>query len=148
MSSGRLSLPLGPSAYEVLVDRNPKTSQNQRQSEIPAMIKFDEAVKYLRKQLGLSQRQAAGELGISFVHLNNIENGKASPSPEMLEKFRQTWGIDIYMLAAGMFSDTRRVPKHLREPLAAMTDAWREEIERLILARQKERSGRCLESAN
>ncbi len=111
------------------------------------MIKLGEAIRYLRNRLGLSQRDAAEELGISFVHLSNIENGKASPSPEMLERFRDAWGIDIYMLAAGMFSDQKCVPKPLRGPLAALTKAWREEVERLIVVRKKERRGECLESA-
>jgi len=110
------------------------------------MIQLGEAARYLRTRLGLSQRVAADELGISFVHLNNIENGKASPSPEMLERFHDAWGIDLYMLAAGMFSDDDRVPKSLRAPLAALTKAWQQEVERIIAVRQKERTRTCLES--
>src|SRR5688572_16389507 len=109
------------------------------------MIKLGEAARYLRTQFGLSLRQAAEELQISFVHLSNIENGKASPSPEMLEKFRQAWGIDLYMLAAGMFSDRTRVPKPLREPLDALTKAWKQEVERAIVVRRKERDRACSE---
>ena len=107
------------------------------------MIPLGTAAKYLRDRLGLSQRAAAQELGISYVHLNNIENGKASPSPEMLEKFRDAWGIDLYMLAVGMFSDKATLPAPLRKPLSALTKAWSAEIESLIEMRRKEVLEKC-----
>lgn len=102
------------------------------------MISIGEAARYLRSRLGLSQRKAATELGISYVHLSNIENGKALPSPTMLDKYREAWGIDLYMLAVGMFSDEGTVPKPLRASVKAMTEAWKAEIDNVIRHRCKE----------
>lgn len=104
------------------------------------MISLGEAAKYLRGRFALSQRSAAIELGISHIHLNNIENGKALPSPTVLDKYRENWGIDLYMLAVGMFSDENTVPKPLRASVKAMTEAWKVEIEKAIERRSKEGS--------
>ncbi len=110
------------------------------------MIRLGEAARFIRQEFGLSQRKAAEEIGISFVHLNNIENDKSSPSPEVIEKFRAAWGVDLYMVAAGMFSTDDHVPPKLRAPLAALTVAWRHEIKRLIARRRKELASQCTES--
>lgn len=107
------------------------------------MISLGDAARYLRDRLGLSQRKAAVELGISHIHLNNIENGKALPSPTILDKYRKEWGIDLYMLAVGMFSDEDTIPTPLREPVRAMTEAWKAEIENLIERRRMEAEGEC-----
>lgn len=117
---------------------NPKASQNQQQPVVTEMISIGEAARYLRNRFGLSQRDAAAELGISYVHLSNIENGKALPSPTMLDKYREAWGIDLYMLAVGMFSDEETVPKPLRASVKAMTEAWKAEIEDVIQRRYTE----------
>ena len=63
------------------------------------MINLCDAARELRSRLGLSVRKAAKELRISFVHLSNIENNNVSPSPEIIDRFRQAWGIDLYMFA-------------------------------------------------
>lgn len=41
---------------------------------------FPEILKYIRKQLNLTQEQFARELSISFSTLNRWENGHTSPS--------------------------------------------------------------------
>src|SRR5687767_1800106 len=109
------------------------------------MIKLGEAAKYLRGRLGLSQRAAAEELGISYVHLCNIENERVSPSPEMIDRFRATWGIDLYMLAVGLFADIDDIPQPIRKPMKELTRAWTLEVDRLINARLKEESNTCSE---
>ena len=45
------------------------------------MIYLGKTARHLRESLGLSQRAAAKQLNISCVHLCNIENNKAMPSP-------------------------------------------------------------------
>jgi transcriptional regulator with XRE-family HTH domain len=107
------------------------------------MIPLGQAARYLRQRLCLSQRAAAGELGISFVHLSNIENGNASPSPKVIEKYYEAWGIDLYMFAVGMFTDHARLPGPLRGPLHDLTEAWQQELESVVEARRKEVDSPC-----
>jgi transcriptional regulator with XRE-family HTH domain len=69
------------------------------------MIKLGSAARNLRERLGLSQRAAAAQLGMSHVHLNNIENEKVSPTANIIEKYYEAWGIDLYMYAVAKYSD-------------------------------------------
>ena len=104
------------------------------------MINLGFAARYLRERLGLSQRAAAIELGISHVHLNNIENGKTSPTTSMIEKYYEAWNIDLYMLAVAKFSDDERIPHSLKDAVDEMIQAWDVEIEARISPVGKRRS--------
>jgi transcriptional regulator with XRE-family HTH domain len=104
------------------------------------MINLCDAARELRTRLGLSVRKAADELGISFVHLSNIENDKVSPSPEIIDRFRQTWGIDLYMYAVCKFSDLNEFPERVARPLERLKGAWEREIDELIQRRSREAS--------
>ena len=103
------------------------------------MIKLGEAAKYIRSRLGISQREAAHQLRISHIHVNNIENGKASPTAMMLEKYYEAWGIDLYMLAVVKFSSGERLPESLRSSAEELMRDWDEDIEALIAAKIRER---------
>lgn len=111
-------------------------------------ISLGKAAQDLRTKLCLSLRHAALELGVSYVHLCNVENGKASPSPEMLEKFHDAWGIDLYMYALAFFPDDRETPKALRGPSKALAAGWKRHIEKLLRERTKEGNESCLISAD
>lgn len=110
------------------------------------MIPLGQAAKYLREELRLSQRAAAEEVGISFVYLNRIETGKACPSPNILERYRKAWGVDLYMLAVGLFTDLDELPGSLRAPMEALTNAWKQQIEATVVHRT-EVSQTCSESS-
>jgi transcriptional regulator with XRE-family HTH domain len=114
---------------------NKVTSQNQLQPARAVKTHIGDAIKYLRDRLGLSQRAAARELGISHIHLNNIENGKVSPTADMLEKFYSTWGIDVYMVAVAKFSSKREIPAQLADSVRALAAAWDGQIERILRER-------------
>jgi transcriptional regulator with XRE-family HTH domain len=110
-------------------------------------ISLGKAALDLRTRLNLSLRQAASELGISYVHLCNIENGKASPSPETIERFHEAWGIDLYMFAIAFHSDDRATPKALQAPVKSLAEGWKKHIDALVRQRAKEASS-CLTSAD
>lgn len=81
------------------------------------------ALRAVRLELGQSQRAAAVMVGVSHVHLNNIENGRASPTLTMLEKFRAAWGVDLYLYAAAMRADlpeylAARLMRHVSQTVA------------------------------
>lgn len=111
-------------------------------------IRIGKAALELRTKLGLSLREAAIELGISYVHLCRIENGKASPSTDLIERFHEKWGVDLYMYAVAFHSDDRKAPLPLRAPLRAMAEGWRRHIESLLRKRSKEGAEKCLISAD
>ena len=58
-------------------------------------ISLGKASQDLRKRLKLSLREAAAELRMSYVHLCNVENGKASLSLKPSNGFTRAWGIDL-----------------------------------------------------
>jgi len=113
----------------------------------PMPISLGKAAQDLRTRLKLSLREAAAELGMSYVHLCNVENGKASLSPETIELFHEAWGIDLYMYAIAFHSDDRDTPKALRAPVRALAEGWKRHIDMLLRERAKE-MGSCLTSAD
>lgn len=122
------------------MSRRPKTNGNRHSAE---KVNLGAAAKSLRGRLELSQRAAADELGISFVHLCNIENERASPSPEIIERFRIAWGIDLYMVAVCMFGDPERFAPELRRPMANLRIAWERQIAKLIDSRRRPPDDQC-----
>jgi transcriptional regulator with XRE-family HTH domain len=92
------------------------------------MIHLGKSAKYLRERKGLSQKAAADALGISQVHLSNIENNKALPSPNLLDRYRELWGVDLYVLAWCLFGDPNQLPQAIRKPMQALADAWRRQL--------------------
>ena len=88
------------------------------------MVHLGETARRLREKQGLTQRKAAELLGISYVHLSNVENNKSYPSPDLLDKYRRTWGVDLYMLACCLFVDPETLPPPVREPMRLLKAAW------------------------
>ena len=110
-------------------------------------ISLGKAAQDLRTRLKLSLREAAAELKMSYVHLCKVENGKASLSPETIERFHEAWGIDLYMYAIAFHSDDRDTPAALLAPVKALAEGWKRHIDMLLRERAKG-TGSCLTSAD
>ncbi len=56
-----------------------------------------------RRGLGWSLRQAERESGVSNSYISQIERGQVEPSPEVLRRLGETYGVpfDVLMEAAG-----------------------------------------------
>jgi len=93
--------------------------------------------RYLRKCLALKQREMAEELGISVVHYCNIENNKAVPSPELINRYREVWDVDLHVLGWSLYGDTSKLPLSLQESAAKIADAWRRELRKKMLGYRK-----------
>jgi transcriptional regulator with XRE-family HTH domain len=76
----------------------------------------------------MTQRAAAEALGVSYVHLCNVERGKASPSPALVERFRTLFGVDLHVLAWCLFEDDRQVPEGIRGLRTRLAQAWEREL--------------------
>src|SRR5471030_3005664 len=100
------------------------------------MIYVGKAARFLREKLKISQRQAASQLEISYVHLSNLENDKAAPTRNVLEKFRELWGVDLYVLSWCMNGDLEKLPFAFRGPAKKLTEAWIKQIENLVSKRK------------
>ena len=65
-------------------------------------VSLGRALKHLRQHTGASQRDAAKAIGISYVHLNRLENDKDWPSRKCWEKLEEFYGVDLYVVALGL----------------------------------------------
>ena len=108
------------------MSRPPKTNNYWRK---PFMIRLGSTARHIRATRGLTQRAAAKALGVSYVHLSNIENDKSIPSPSLLTRYREVWGVDLYVLAWCLHGDTKKLPQSVRKPMAELAQAWRAELE-------------------
>ena len=92
------------------------------------MLPIGKTARYLRDRKGLSQREAAEALGITPVHLSNIENDKSVPSPGLLDRYRELWGVDVYVLAWCLHGDIEQLPEAVRRPMQQLASAWKKEL--------------------
>lgn len=105
-----------------------KTSQNQTQLAKAMTIKIGQAARRVREVEGLTQRATAKKLGVSVVHLCNIERNNSAPSQALIDRYRELWGVDLYILAWCLFGDENQLPERVRRPMKALADAWRKEL--------------------
>lgn len=57
--------------------------------------KLGKKIQKLRKELGISQEQLAFKLGLSRTHTGHIEQGRRSPSLEVLEKIARVLRVKV-----------------------------------------------------
>ena len=95
---------------------------------MPMMIDLGETAAFIRESRGLTQRAAAEKLSITPVHLCNIEKGKAHPSHELLRKYREVMGVDLYVLAWCRNGDIDKLPAPIRESAKSLSAAWHEDL--------------------
>ncbi len=82
----------------------------------------------MRHRLGLTQEAMALQLGVSVVHLSNIENDKAMPSASLLDRFREVSGVDIYVLDWCERPNLDELPKALRNAANKLRELWLEQV--------------------
>jgi transcriptional regulator with XRE-family HTH domain len=96
------------------------------------MIYLGKTARFLRERKGITQTTTADLLGITQVHLSNVENNKSIPSSKLLERYRLLWGVDLYVLAWSLFGDASKLPPAVRGPMAALAKAWLKELDDLV----------------
>lgn len=84
--------------------------------------------RFLRERRRMTQRAAAEALGISFVHLSNIERGRSAPSAALAARFREIFGGDLHILSWCLYEDDAQVPEALRSPRQMLAEAWQREL--------------------
>ena len=73
----------------------------------------------------MTQRSLAEALGVSYVHLSNVERGKTAPSTSLLDRFQEVFGVDLHVLAWCLFEDESKLPEPLRVHHRGLACAWR-----------------------
>ncbi len=92
------------------------------------MIELGATIKHLREAKGLTQRAAAEVLGISDVHMCNLEHNKARPSADLLATIHRAWQVDVYVLSWCLHGDPAKLPKAVRKPMSQLARAWKSEL--------------------
>lgn len=100
-------------------------------------LELGKAAKELRTRLNLSLRAAAIELGISYPHLCNIENGKVSLNEEILGRFHEAWGVDLYMFALAYADEPRGKQGECQAALSELLKQWKKHVESIIDERRE-----------
>lgn len=107
------------------------------------MIKLGQTARHLRTSKGLTQKAAAHQLDVSVVHLCNIENNKSAPSADLLERYRDLWGIDLYVLAWCLHGDAEKLPKEVRKPMKELARVWQKQLGQVVVGNRKKASFSC-----
>jgi len=92
------------------------------------MIHLGQTARILRERKGLTQVAAAELLDITQVHLSNVETNKSLPSPKLLDKYHELWGVDLYILAWCLFGNPEELPRGVRKPMLELAKAWKREL--------------------
>lgn len=106
-----------------------------------------DTARKLRTELGLTQQAVADALGISVVHLCNIENDKAMPSAGLLDRYRKLYGVDLYVLSWCEHPEVSKLPKAVREAAAKLASAWTGQLNRKIRT-HRDKAGRPCSASN
>ena len=101
------------------------------------MIQVGKVAREIRDSLGLTQQEMAASLGITNVHLSNIENDKAFPSQQLLERYREQFDIDLYVMAWCRDGDVEKLPQAIRDSAARLTRAFEGRVAAAIERRRK-----------
>jgi transcriptional regulator with XRE-family HTH domain len=93
------------------------------------VIYVGKTARRVREKQGLMQKEAATLLGITTVHLCNIENNKAMPSAGLIEKYRELWGVDIYVLAWCELGQSSDLPASIRKAADKLARLWLRQLD-------------------
>jgi transcriptional regulator with XRE-family HTH domain len=105
------------------------------------MIHVGKTVREFREALGLTQHEMASELGVTNVHLSNIENDKSFPSQDLIDRFHSKFEVDLYILAWCRSAESgRNLPAPLRKPAALLAKAWEDRLRDVVKRYRKAES--------
>ena len=105
-------------------------------------ILLGKLIRKLRKDKGLSLRQLAEKVSVSFVNIAHIENGRVTTSEEVITEIAKALGYDVDKLLAAADSvneDIKKiikklptaVPEFLRTAKNLTEDEWKDLTEQI-----------------
>lgn len=85
-------------------------------------------VRYVRETLGMTQKAAAEALGVSSVHLSNVERGVTPPSASLMSRLTEVYGVDVYVLCYCTGDDDDDVPEAVNVARRKLAEALRRQL--------------------
>lgn len=104
------------------------------------MIHVGKIARELREALGVTQMAMSETLGITNVHLCNIENEKSFPSQDLIDRYRKEFDIDLYVFAWCRHGELEKLPAPLRKPAAALSKAWEIRLKKVVTHYREKRA--------
>ena len=108
------------------------------------MVSIGTTARKLRQTLEWTQLETAEALGVSNVHLCNVEKNKTQPSQSLLDRYRKLWGIDLYVLTWCENGDVEELPRAVHIAASKLATAWQKRIDDLVEEQRKESDTPCL----
>ncbi|MGL4420857.1 MAG: helix-turn-helix domain-containing protein [Gemmataceae bacterium] len=97
------------------------------------MTAIGTTVRYVREKRGMTQKAAAEALGVSSVHLSNVERGVTPPSALLISRFAETFGIDCYVLNYCTAEDDD-CPERVKQARRKLGEALRRQLDDTVKA--------------
>lgn len=76
----------------------------------------------------MTQRAAAESLGISAVHLSNVERGVTPPSASLISRFTEVYGVDVYVLSYCTVDEDAEIPAGVKQARRNLAEALRRQL--------------------
>lgn len=92
------------------------------------MLELGSTAKLIRESKGLNTYDASRKLRVSEPFLRHLEADGIQPSTELIDRYREVFGVDIYVLAWCLNGDVESLPSPIREQARALTEAWKEQL--------------------
>ena len=90
--------------------------------------RFGHELRTLRKRNGLSLKELGPALGVNYTYLSKIENGRSTPSEELVLRMGRYFGVDheeLLLAADRIPEDIRRILReNPREALAYLRERF------------------------
>jgi transcriptional regulator with XRE-family HTH domain len=96
------------------------------------MIHVGKTARHLRESLGLTQVEMAEKLGITSIYVSKIENEHSFPTRQIIDRYREAFDVDLYVLAWCQYGDIEKLPAAIRGPAAALAKAWKKRLGTLV----------------
>lgn len=76
----------------------------------------------------MTQKAAAEALGVSSVHLSNVERGVTPPSASLISRFTEVYGVDVYVLSYCTDAEDDDVPEGVKQARRKLAEALRRQL--------------------
>ena len=96
-------------------------------------MKFNEKIKALRKNSGMSQQELAAKLHIHVTHLSKMENGHLTPSIDIVQRMMKVFAVSADQLLNDEENRIVEIQNHeLNEQLALISQLDEDEKNALV----------------
>ena len=92
------------------------------------MSAIGSTVRDVRLRLGMTQKAAAEALGVSSVHLSNVERDVTPPSALLIARFAAVYGIDVYVLNYCTDDEEGDAPEAVKQARRKLAEALRRQL--------------------